>query len=677
MAGPIAAKPSPEIAAALAEARRLLGGRPDLAAARARQVLAAGFNLPEAKLLLGAALRRAGDPEGAVGILHLAAAASPGAWGVHFELGAAFATMGETAAAVKALTRATMLNPKSSLAWHALGDQLAILGDQAGADAAQGRRMPGCVTDAALQEGAKALFKGDLATADAILKDRFGLHPTDPTAVRLLADAAVRMGDYDAAEGLLRPVLETAPKFLPGRSAYAIILLLRDEPQAALGHLETLLAQAPGAGLALSLRGAARLQIGEYEGAIEDFTAALGQDPKQPRVWMSYGHVLRTVGRQADAVAAYRRSLDLVPTLGEAYWSLANLKVVRFDAADMDAMAAALKEDGLAEDDRAHLHFALGKALEDEGRFEPAFAHYERGNALRRAMWPYDADANHDYVRRSVETFTPAFFAARKGVGDPAPDPIFVVGLHRSGSTLVEQILSSHSAVEGASELPDLTAIASRLGAGADRAAPAGDAPPGAHYPALLEGLEPAVFAALGAEFLARTRVHRKLGKPFFIDKLPNNFMQIGLIHLILPNAKIIDARRHPMACCFSGFKQNFARGAQYSYGLTDIGRYYRDYVALMAHFDAVLPGRVHRVQYEDMIENPEAEVRRLLAYCGLEFEAGCLRFYDSARPVRTASSEQVRRPIFKEGVDHWRRFAPWLGPLRAALGPDLMPGEA
>ncbi len=658
------------LAATLADARRLLGGQPDLAQARAKAILAVAPGHVEAKLLLGAALRRSGDPVAAVPILQLAAAAHPKAWGIQFELGAALAALGETTAAIAALKRATSLNPKSSLAWHALGDQLAIAGEHRAAEAAQTRPLPGAATDATLQEGAKALFAGDLARADAILKDRFGLHPTDVTAVRLLADAAVRMGDYDAAEGLLRPLLEFAPDFMPARSAYAIVLLVRNEPQAALAHLERLLVQAPGTGLFLSLRGDVRQQIGDYESAIEDFAIALGQNPDQPRAWMSYGHVLRTVGRQADSVNAYRRSLALAPTLGEAYWNLANLKVVRFDAADMDAMAGALKQEGLAEDDRAHLHFALGKALEDEGQFEASFEHYAKGNALRRAMWPYDADANHDDVRRSMETFTPAFFAARQGVGDPAPDPIFIVGLHRSGSTLVEQILSSHSAVEGASELPDLAAIARRLGA--DKAAPAG-----ARYPAMLEGLEPAAFAALGAEFLERTRARRKLGKPFFIDKLPNNFMQIGLIHLILPNAKIIDARRHPMACCFSGFKQNFARGAQYSYDLTDIGRYYRDYVELMAHFDAVLPGRVHRVRYEDMIKDPEAEVRRLLAYRDLSFEPACLRFYESDRPVRTASSEQVRRPIFTASVDHWRRYEPWLGPLKAALGHDLLGDDA
>lgn len=654
----------------LSDARRLLADDAAGAADRARRIIAAAPGHPEARLILGAALRRCSDPSGALKVLSPLAAAYPKAWGIHFEAGAAYAALGETRAAIAALRRATELNPQSSLAWHALGDQLAINGDAAGAEAGQARAVPGSVGDPLLQKGAQALFDGDLAQADHILRDRFNMHPTDVTAVRLLADVAVRAGKYDAAEGLLRPVVDSAPNFMPARMAYAIILQIRNEPQAALAHLETLVTQSPDSSLLLILRGDARLQVGDYDGAVQDFTTGLDRDPSQPRAWMSYGHVLRTVGRQADSVTAYRRSLALSPTLGEAYWSLANLKVVRFDASDLRAMESALERGDISPDDRAHLHFALGKAFEDDKQFEPSFTHYAQGNALRRAMWPYDADANSDYARRTIATFTADFFAARDGVGDPSPDPIFIVGLPRSGSTLVEQILSSHSAVEGVSELPDLIAIASRLGAAADQAAAArGDnAPPGTHYPDMLKGLDPAVFRELGAEFMERTRIHRKLARPFFIDKLPNNFMQLGLIHLILPNAKVIDVRRHPMACCFSGFKQNFARGAQYSYSLSDLGRYYNDYLAMMAHFDTVLAGRVHRVLYEDLIQDPETEARRLLDYCGLPFESECLRFYESQRPVRTASSEQVRRPIFTEGLDHWRNFEPWLGPLRAEL---------
>jgi tetratricopeptide (TPR) repeat protein len=673
-----AAPSSADLNATVAAARGLLGSKPDVAAAKARQILAAAPGRLDARLLLGAALRRAGDPAAAVNGLRPLVQSNPGVWGFQFELGAALAALGETAPAIVALRRATELNPQSSLAWHALGDQLEIAGDQAGADAARGKPLAGSVVDTMLQLGATALFDGDLAKADEILKGRFDLHPTDVTAVRLLADVAARMNRFDAAEGLLRPLLQFAPAFIPAQYAYCLTLLLRNDPTAALARLEPLLARLPQSPQFHSLRGAVWLKIGEYQAAIKDFAFALERDPSQARVWVSYGHALRTVGRQTDSVNAYRRSLALEPTLGEAYWSLANLKVVRFTDEDRLAMQSAVGLEDLSEDDRANLHFALGKALEDNGQFEASFAHYAKGNGFRRAMWPYDRAANRDYVRRNERTFTRDFFRVREGVGDPTPDPIFVVGLPRSGSTLIEQILSCHPKIEGVSELPDLIAIATKLGAelptdqGGVNASEEGLRPHGVHYPAMLQGLERHVFAALGAEFIARTRVHRKLGRPFFVDKLPNNFKQIGLIHLILPNAKIIDARRHPMACCFSGFKQNFARGAQYSYDLTDLGDYYRDYVDLMAHFDDVLPGRVHRVQYERLIEAPEAEVRRLLDYCGLDFDPACLRFYDSKRPVHTPSSEQVRQPLFTEGLDYWRNFEPWLDPLKRALGPVL-----
>ena len=309
--------------------------------------------------------------------------------------------------------------------------------------------------------------------------------------------------------------------------------------------------------------------------------------------------------------------------------------------------------------------FALGKALEDAGEWAGSFEHYQAGNALRRERLSYDADETTAHVARSKALFTPAFFAGRSGAGSPAPDPIFVIGLPRSGSTLVEQILSSHSKVEGTMELPDIASIARRLG-GERRE---GEEPA---YPGVLADLTPEQLKALGEEYLERTRIQRKTGRPLFIDKMPNNFAHIGLIHLILPNAKIVDVRRHPLACCFSGFKQHFARGQGFTYDLTDIGRYYADYAALMAHVDAVLPGRAHRVIYEQLVEDPETEIRRLLAYCGLEFEPACLSFHETARPVRTASSEQVRQPLYRDGLDQWRHYEPWLGPLKAALGRTL-----
>ncbi len=644
----------------LAEAQRALGARPDLALVKAREALAAAPGRLDAQLMLGAALRRSGDPAEAVRVLAPLADAASGAWGIQFELGAAFATLGDTPAAIAHLSRATQLNPGSSLALHALGDQLTIQGDHRAARQAHGRVAPGAPADARLHEGVAALARGDLAKADGIFRDRFGLHPTDPTAVRLIADAAMRLGEHGLAESLLSPLMERAPGFVPARAALALLLLVRQRPREALALAEPLVGEAPRSALSRSVRGEARRQVADDQGALEDFAAALDLDAEDPRVWLSWGHALRAVGRRAEAVSAYRRCLALAPTLGEAYWSLADLKVVRFDVADRAAMGAALAREDLAEEDRANLHFALGKALEDEADFAAAFDHYAKGNRLRRASRPYDWAANRDYVRRTTRTFTPAFLAERQGVGDPAQGPIFVLGLPRSGSTLVEQILASHSAVEGLSELPDLMVVAGRLQADGD--------PESRRYPDLLEALPLPTFAELGAAYLGRTRLYRRLDRPLFVDKAPGNVMQMGLIHLILPNARIVEVRREPMACGLSIFKQNFARGAAYSHSLEDIGRYYRDYLALTAHFDDVLPGRVHRVVYEDLVRDPQVEVERLLAWCGLAFEPACLRFHESARAVRTASSEQVRRPLYAEALDHWRSFEPWLAPLRAGL---------
>jgi tetratricopeptide (TPR) repeat protein len=388
----------------------------------------------------------------------------------------------------------------------------------------------------------------------------------------------------------------------------------------------------------------------------------LADYPRQPKVWMSLGHALKTANHNAESIAAYRRCIELAPHFGEVWWSLANLKTFQFTDEEVGTMQAQLQRTDLSNDDRFHFHFSLGKALEDAGEYEESFRHYLEGNRLRRLLIRYDATENSAHVARSKKLFTREFFAERADFGFPAADPIFIVGLPRSGSTLIEQMLASHPHVEGTQELPDISMIARMVGKRTTR-------PEGSAYPRALARFSSAELHALGEKYLAQTRIQRKTQRPLFIDKMPNNFAHVGLIHLILPNARIIDARRHPLGCCFAGFKQHFARGQSFTYDLTEIGRYYRDYVALMAHFDAVLPGRVHRVIYENMVEDTEAEVRRLLAYCGLPYDEAVLRFHENQRAVRTASSEQVRRPIFREGIDQWRHFEPWLAPLKGALG--------
>jgi tetratricopeptide (TPR) repeat protein len=448
------------------------------------------------------------------------------------------------------------------------------------------------------------------------------------------------------------------------------VLSRQNKSREALTQVDLVLATEPENPNYRNLKATVLVGIGEYHQAIDLYTRILAEYPNQAKIWLSFGHVLKTAGRLEESIRAYRKSLELAPHLGEAYWSLANLKTYRIEGADIEAMLAQLARANTSTDDRLHLHFALGKAYEDEAQFETSFEHYERGNHLRRSQLHYSAADNTSLVQRSRALYTREFFGTRRGAGCQAPDPIFIVGLPRAGSTLLEQILSSHSLVEGTMELYDMISLARSLGDSVERSGP------GEHavttYPEVLATMSLDGLRELGERYLERTRIQRKTDAPFFIDKMPNNWLHVGLIQLILPNARIIDARRHPLGCCFSAFKQHFARGQSFSYSLEDVGGYYRDYVELMAHFDTVLPGRVHRVLYESMIEDTAAEVRRLLDYCGLPFEEQCLRFYENERAVRTASSEQVRRPIFRDGLEQWRHFEPWLAPLRTALGPVL-----
>jgi len=656
-------EPVARLDVALAHAKRLLEHKPGLAAEQAREILNIVPGLPQARLILGAAMRRSGDPVAAREILEPLAAEQPRVVPVHLELAIARAESGELAAAVDSLRRALALNPESADAWRLLADYLDAQGNAPAADEARGRYLKAATQDPRLLAAAAALVENDLPKADARLRAHLTAYPTDVAALRMQAEVAGRLRRYADAEALLAECLRLAPGFDAARHNYAVVLNRAAKPAAALPHIELLLAREPRNLSYLNLKAAILANLGEYDAAIEVYRTVLDVQPRQPKIWMSYGHALKTEGRTAQSIAAYRRAIEMQPSLGEAYWSLANLKTYRFSEAEVAAMRAALKRADATAEDRLHFEFALGKAFEDAGGFEESFRHYAKGSAMRRQNHPYSAERNTRFVAGSRRLFTPEFFAARAGRGSSACDPIFIVGLPRSGSTLIEQILASHSQVEGTVELPDLPQIAREL-AGHDED---GDA-----FLRAVESLDPEGTAALAERYLDSTRVHRKRGAPFFIDKMPNNCLYVGLIELLLPRARIIDARRHPLGSCFSAFKQHFSRGQNFTYDLADLGSYYRDYVGLMAHFDAVLPGRVHRVFYEAMIEDTEREVRRLLDYCGLPFEAGCLKFYENDRPVRTASSEQVRRPIFREGLDQWVHYEPWIGPLKAALGPVL-----
>ncbi|HEX3666169.1 MAG TPA: sulfotransferase [Rhizomicrobium sp.] len=623
--------PTGSLATALAHATRLLARDPQLAEAQAREIIAVFPRDAEALPILARAL----------------------------------VAQGRIADAIHTLQRATEFHPRAAHVWRELGDLRFQIGDYEGADAAYAQHVLASVNDPRLIEAAKALCANKLAVAEQKLREFLKEHPTDVAAIRMLAEAGARLGRYEDAENLLVRALELAPGFRVARQNYATILYRQNKAAEAIAQTDLLLKDDPRNAGVRALKAAALGQIGEYAEAVANYETLLAGQPAQPKAWMSYGHSLKALGRQQDCITAYRRSIALSPQLGEAWWSLANLKTLRFSAEDISQMRTQLVRENLGAEDRWHLHFALGKALEDECNYAESFAHYRDGNRLRREALDYDADDISDHVARSCAFFTREFFAARSRLGCTAPDPIFVVGLPRSGSTLVEQILASHSAVEGTMELPDIASLARRLGGKMKRS-------DSSAYPEVLADLDATAFENLGEEFLSRTRIHRRLRRLFFIDKMPNNFAHAGMIHLILPNAKIIDVRRHPLACCFSLFKQHFARGQGFSYDLLDIGRYYLDYARLMSHFDAVLPGRIHRVFHEQLVMSPEEEVRKLLDHCGLGFEDNCLHFHANPRPVRTASSEQVRRPLSADGIEHWRHYEEWLELLKPLLAPVL-----
>ncbi len=652
------------LGAALANAERLLATDPELAAEQASEILVAVPGQPLAVLLLGIAHRLAGRTQRSLEVLD-ALAGSQQQWApAHFELGQSLAAAGKGEEAIIALRRAVELKPDFAEAWRVLAAHLEAIGDHAGASAAFARHLQHSAREPRLLEAGAALCEDRVAEAEALLRGYLKEHPTDVAAIRMLAEVALRLGRNQDAETLLTRCLELAPGFTPARYNRAIALHRLGRAAEARTDVERVLLADPRNPAFRNLHAAILGRIGEFEQALEVYAGVLSEYPNQAKAWMSYGHALKAAGRSEECVAAYRRCIELQPGFGEAWWSLANLKTHRFTDGERATMREQLAREDLGVEDRLHFEFTLGKAEEDAGHHAVSFKHYEAGNGLRRSMVRHDPDDYTRHLEHSRQVLTREFMASRRDCGDPAADPILVLGLPRAGSTLIEQILASHPQVEGTMELPDVIAIARSLGG-------TGVGSQGSYLDRLAE-LEPAEFIALGRRYLEGTRIQRKTDAPFFVDKMPNNFLHVGLIHLMLPNARIIDARRHPMACCFSNYKQHFARGQLFTYDLAGIGRYYRDYVELMAHFDEVLPGRVHRVFYERMVEDTEAEVRRLLDHCGLPFDEACLRFHENERAVRTASSEQVRQPIYREGLEQWRHYEDFLGPLREALGPIL-----
>jgi tetratricopeptide (TPR) repeat protein len=642
------------LAEALAHARLL---PPALAERQATEILQAVPGHPEALLVLGRACRLLGKLGEAADILGKLAAAQPHAAAVHVEWALTNAARGDIPPAIDSLRHALTLKPSLVGAWRHLGDLLAADGDAAAAADAYARHVEAAVHDPALMQAARALVEGDLPEAEKRLRAHLALHPTDVAALRMLAEAGTRLGRDADAESLLETCLKMYPGFALARHNLALVLFRQNRPAEAIPHLEQLRAEDARNPAYRALLAACLAMVGAYGASIGIYQRLLEDFPNQPKIWLSYGHALKTVGRRDDSLKAYRHALAQAPAMGEAYWSLANMKSDVLSGDEEKRLRFHLARAALPAEDLYHLHYTLGHLLELRCEYAQSWQHYAEGARIRRGEISYDADRTTAQIGRTRRLMTRRFFEERAGLGCRDEAPIFIVGLPRSGSTLLEQILASHSLVEGTMELPELARLSHEIGRGRESA-----------YPDILADIGPNAFKDLGARYLDRTRIYRQTPKPIFIDKMPNNFVHVGLIHLILPRAKIIDARRHPMAACFSAFKQHFAKGQHYSYDLVELGRYYNDYLALMSHFDAVLPGLVYRVQYEEMVEDTAGQTKLLLSACGLAFEAACLRFHENARAVRTASSEQVRRPIFRDSLHNWRNYQDWLEPLADTL---------
>jgi tetratricopeptide (TPR) repeat protein len=581
------------------------------------------------------------------------------------ERGHCYVALRKAQSAIEAFLHAVNLNPALPASWKALQTLFQMTGQTVNAETASSHVTTLAGLPVEVVTASSMFSDGEIHEAERIIRQFLLTRGNHVEAMRLLAKIGTKLDVLDDAELLLEAVLVLAPDYRAARYDYAYVLLERHKHLKALEEIDKLLKLEPNNRSYRTAYATACVGLGEYEKAIALYRALLVETPKAADVHLSVAHALKTLGRREEAIESYRTAAAAKPNYGDAYWSLANLKTYQFSDAEIESMRAQEASPDIPLVDRYHLCFALGKALEDRAQYEDSFRFYGRGNALKKPETRYKPDYIERNARLQAAVCSAEFFAARQGVGCPSDAPIFIVGLPRAGSTLLEQILASHSRVEGTLELPEIPRLAQQL-----QGRESNDAHP--RYPGVLADLDHAEFQRMGEKYLADTRVYR-VGKPRFIDKMPNNFRHIGLIHLILPNARIIDARREPLACCFSNFKQLFASGQEFTYSLEDIGRYYRSYVELMQHWDSVLPGKILRVQHEEVVDDLEGNVRRILEFCGLPFESECVEFYKTERSVRTASSEQVRQPIFREGLDQWRHFEPWLDTLKDALG-DLVP---
>jgi tetratricopeptide (TPR) repeat protein len=571
--------------------------------------------------------------------------------------------------AIEAYEHAVQINPALPAAWDMLERLYKLVDDDEHRQvaAAHAKKLKSVPPDVITATG---LFcEGDLSAAENLIRAFLLRHGDHVEAMRLLARIGVAREVLDDAEVLLAAALKMAPDYIELRRDYACVLLDRHKHAEAIAQLDDLLKIDPKNIDYRTLRATATVGLGDHEGGLRRFVDVLADTNQKSSLaadlHLSIAHSLKTLGRRAESIEEYRKAIEVRPKFGDAYWSLANLKTYQFSAEEITQLEAAEADPSTVAIDRYHLCFALGKAYEDRKLYDRSFRFYERGNALKRAESRYRAELLEQNTANQKRVCTREFFQERAGYGAASREPIFILGMPRAGSTLLEQILASHSQVEGTQELANVPrAVLDLQGYNPDLDNP--------RYPGCLAAMSAEEVRALGEKYLADTQIYRT-GKPHFIDKMPNNFRHIGLIRLMLPNAKIIDARREPMACCFGNLKQLYARGQEFAYSVEDIARYYRTYLDLMRHWDEVLPGKVLRVWHEDIVDDLEGNVRRILDFCGLEFEPGCVEFYKTERSIRTASSEQVRQPIYREGLDQWKHFEPWLDPLKDALGDALV----
>jgi tetratricopeptide (TPR) repeat protein len=651
---------------AIKHAMHLLSlGQFGLAREKAEAILRTYPNEVNCLLVVAVVMREQGDNETALKRLLTLLKRAPEFALAQQELGFAYAEAGRLTEAITALKRAVAIEPKMPASWKLMGELFLANGDEKSSTEAINQSLLASSLEPDVIRTAELFKAGKIAHAERLCRRFLMQHPDNVNAIRLLADIGIKIGMLDDAEKLLVRCLELAPAFHVARLNYAHVLSKKEKLAQALTQVDQLLKAQPKKEYTyILLRASILVKIGDFEQAKQSYEYLLSNFEPRSGIALSYAHTLKTIGQQKEAIDAYRQTINLKPSFGDAYWSLANLKTFRFDDSDLDAMRAEIEKPDCTREDHFHLCFALGKALEDRNQFDESFHYYQRGNNIKEKLEQYNADLTADGARRIQAVCTTDFMSASSAKGCQATDPIFIVGLPRTGSTLLEQILASHSLVDGTKELVDILAMVRRLGGKKMKSDVS-------LYPEILPDLNAAQLEELGREYIDRTRIQRGEA-PFFIDKMPNNFFHIGFINLILPNAKIIDARRYPMAACFSCFKQLFAKGQHFTYGLSNIGHYYRTYIDVMDHWDRVLPGKVLRVQYENMVADTENQVRRMLDHCGLEFEESCLQFHKTTRAVRTASSEQVRQPIYAGALEQWKNFEPHLDELKAALGPVL-----